>query len=193
MLIDITYPLTNWGWTSSSCSTKWLFMSSDCSGSRRLATSIKIQTFELHSTWVFTGKLSLALLNRSKACNHYVLLSLLMVNLTNWQQVEPRAIGKWFHGKVWKILMTFLWSIRQGFSYFTEKKQNFAGFSGANSRKNHQFRGIFAGKKSKFVEKSADFVGFSLEKSQNLQKNQPTSREFSRKKSNFEGFSWANS
>lgn len=112
MLIDITYPLTNWGWTSSSCSTKWLFMSSDGSGSRRLATSIKIQTFELHSTWVFTGKLSLALLNRSKACNHYVLLSLLMVNLTNWQQVEPWAIGKWFHGKVWKILMTFLWSIR---------------------------------------------------------------------------------
>ena len=91
MLIDITYPLTNWGWTSSSCSTKWLFMSSDGSGSRRLATSIRIQTFELHSTWVFTGKLLLALLNRSKACNHYVLLSLPMVNLTNWQQVEPRA------------------------------------------------------------------------------------------------------
>ena len=112
MLIDITYPLTNWGWTSSSCSTKWLFMSSDGSGSRRLATSIKIQTFELHSTWVFTGKLSLALLNMSKACNHYALLSLLMVNLTNRQQVEPRAIGKWFHWKVWKIFMTFLWSIR---------------------------------------------------------------------------------
>ena len=112
MLIDITYPLTNWGWTSSSCSTKWLFMSSDGSGSRRLATSIKIQTFELHSTWVFTGKLSPALLHMSKACNHYVLLSFLMVNLTNWQQVEPRAIGKWFHGKVCKILMTFLWSIR---------------------------------------------------------------------------------
>ena len=111
-MIDITYPLTNWGWTSSSCSTKWLFMSSDGSGSRRLATSIKIQTFELHSTWVFTVKLSLALLNMSKACNHYVLLSLLTVNLTNRQQVEPRAIGKWFHGKVWKILMTFLWSIR---------------------------------------------------------------------------------
>ena len=48
----------------------------------------------------------------SKACNNYVLLSLLMVNLTNQQQVEPWAIGKWFHGKVWKILMTFLWSIR---------------------------------------------------------------------------------
>ena len=74
-----------------------------------------------------------------------------------------------------------------------KKKQHFAGFSGANSRKNRQFRGIFAGKKSKFVEKSADFVGFSLEKSQNSQKNRPTSREFSRKKSNFEGFSGANS
>ena len=33
-------------------------------------------------------------------------------NLTNRQQVEPRAIGKRFHGKVWKILMTFLWSTR---------------------------------------------------------------------------------
>ena len=91
-----------------------------------------------------------------------------------------------------------------------EKKQNFAGFSGGNSRKNllisRDFRGkkvkirgekqaisgIFPGKKSKFVEKSADFVGFSREKSQNSQKNRPTSRDFSGKKSNFEGFSGAN-
>ena len=56
-----------------------------------------------------------------------------------------------------------------------EKKQNFAGFSRANSRKNRPISreesqnsrknrpisGIFAGKKSKFVEKSADFAGFS--------------------------------
>ena len=42
-----------------------------------------------------------------------------------------------------------------------EKKQNFVGFSGANSRKNRPISGIFAGKKSKFVEKSADFAGFS--------------------------------
>ena len=83
---------------------------------------------------------------------------------------------------------------KTGFLIFHgKKKQTFAGFSGANSWKNRQFRGIFAGKKSKFVKKSADFVGFSLEKSQNSQKNRPTSREFSRKKSNFEGFSGANS
>ena len=59
-----------------------------------------------------------------------------------------------------------------------KKKQNFAGFSGANSRKNQlisrdfrgkevkicgkigRFCGIFAGKKSKFAETSADFAGF---------------------------------
>ena len=57
-----------------------------------------------------------------------------------------------------------------------EKKQNFAGFSGANLRKNQpisqdfrgkkvkilakigQFCGIFAREKSKFAEKSADFA-----------------------------------
>ena len=57
-----------------------------------------------------------------------------------------------------------------------EKKQNFAGFSGANLRKNRpisldfhgkkvkicgkigRFRGIFAGEKSKFAEKSAHFA-----------------------------------
>ena len=59
-----------------------------------------------------------------------------------------------------------------------KKKQNFAGFSGANSRENRpisrDFRGkkvkirgtigrvqaIFAGEKSKFAEKSAHFAGF---------------------------------
>ena len=59
-----------------------------------------------------------------------------------------------------------------------EKKQNFAGFSGANSWKNwpisRDFRGkkvkirskigpvrvIFVGEKSKFTEKLADFAGF---------------------------------
>ena len=59
-----------------------------------------------------------------------------------------------------------------------KKKQNFAGFSGANSRKNRpisrdfrwkkvkiggtigRFRAIFAGEKSKFAEKSAHFAGF---------------------------------
>ena len=59
-----------------------------------------------------------------------------------------------------------------------KKKQHFAGFSGANSRKNRPisrdfrgekvkirgkigpFRGISAGKKSNFAEQSADFAGF---------------------------------
>ena len=58
------------------------------------------------------------------------------------------------------------------------KKQNFAGFSGANSRKNRpisrdfrgkkvkirgtigRFQAIFAGEKSKFAGKSAHFEGF---------------------------------
>ena len=51
----------------------------------------------------------------------------------------------------------------------------------------------FAGKKSKFAEKSADFAGFSLEKSQNSPENRLISRDFSGKNSNFEGFSGANS
>ena len=49
------------------------------------------------------------------------------------------------------------------------------------------------GKKSKFTEKLADFTGFSWEKSQNSQKNRLILRDFSGKKSNFEGFSGANS
>ena len=79
----------------------------------------------------------------------------------------------------------FLKTILQGFWYFAEKKA--------------KFRGIFRGK---FAEKSADFAGFSREKSQNSLKNRPISREksqnsqknrpisqdFSEKKSNFEGF-----
>ena len=40
--------------------------------------------------------------------------------------------------------------------------------------KKAKFRGIFRGK---FVEKSADFVGFSREKSQKLRKNRPISLE----------------
>ena len=58
-----------------------------------------------------------------------------------------------------------------------KKKQNFAEKSAD-----------FAGKKSKFAEKSADFAGFSLEKSQNSPENRSISRDFSGKKSNFEGF-----
>ena len=66
-------------------------------------------------------------------------------------------------------------------------------YQGQIRGKTVRFRGIFAGKKSKFTEKSADFAEFSREKSQNAQKNQPISRQFSGKKSNFEGFSGANS
>ena len=43
------------------------------------------------------------------------------------------------------------------------------------------------------MEKSADFPEFSPEKIQNSWKNRPISRDFSGKKSNFEGFSGANS
>ena len=45
----------------------------------------------------------------------------------------------------------------------------------------------------KKIKISADFVGFMREKSQNSWKNQPIARDFSRKNSNFEGFSGANS
>ena len=45
----------------------------------------------------------------------------------------------------------------------------------------------------RFAEQLADFGRFSQEKSKNSQKNQPISRDFSGKKSIFEGFSEANS
>ena len=82
----------------------------------------------------------------------------------------------------------------QDFWYFAEKKA--------------KFRGIFRGK---FAEKSADFTGFSREKSQNSRNNRPISVDFRRRKvkirrkigrfrgilaekrSIFEGFSGANS
>ena len=62
-----------------------------------------------------------------------------------------------------------------------KKKQNFAGFSGAKSRKNRPISRDFCGKKSIFAEKSADFAEFSREKSQILQKSRPISRDFSGK------------
>ena len=49
----------------------------------------------------------------------------------------------------------------QGFWYFAEKKA--------------KFRGIFRGK---FAEKSADFAGFSREKSQTSRNNRPSSGDF---------------
>ena len=54
--------------------------------------------------------------------------------------------------------------ISQGFWYFAEKKEKFRGiFQGQIHGKISRFRGIFAGKKSKFAEKSADFTGYSRE------------------------------
>ena len=52
-----------------------------------------------------------------------------------------------------------------------KKKAKFRGiFRGKFRGKISQFRWIFAGKKSKFAQKSVDFAGFSREKSQNSQK-----------------------
>ena len=60
---------------------------------------------------------------------------------------------------------SYLNTIKQGFWYFAEKKA--------------KFRGIFRGK---FAEKSADFAGFSREKSQNSRNNRPISVDFRRRK-----------
>ena len=73
------------------------------------------------------------------------------------------------------------------------KKQNFAGFSGANSRKNWPISRDFRGKKVKVRGTIGRFRAILREKSQNSQKNRPISRDFSEKKSIFEGFSGANS
>ena len=58
---------------------------------------------------------------------------------------------------------------------------------------NNKASDISRKKKQNFAEKPADFAGFSREKSQNSRKNRPISRDFSGKKSNYEGFSGANS
>ena len=74
-----------------------------------------------------------------------------------------------------------------------KKRKILRDFQGQIRGKIGRFRGIFAGKKSKFAEKSADFARYFSGESQNLQKNRPISRDFSGKKSNFEGFSRASS
>ena len=77
-----------------------------------------------------------------------------------------------------------------GLLIFREKKSKISwDFRGKFAEKSANF----VGKKSKFMEKSADFAGFSLEKSQNSPENRSISRNFSGRKSNFEGFSGANS
>ena len=83
---------------------------------------------------------------------------------------------------------------KTGLPIFRGKKGKISrDFRGQIRGKIGQSRGIFAGKKSKFVEKSADVARFSREKSQNSQKNRPISLDFSGKKAKFEGFSGANS
>ena len=80
-----------------------------------------------------------------------------------------------------------------GLLIFRGKKSKISqDFQGQIRGKIGRFRGIFAGKKSKFAEQSADFRRFSREKSQNLQENRPISRDFRGKESIFEGFSGAN-
>ena len=80
-----------------------------------------------------------------------------------------------------------------GLLIFRGKKSKISqDFQGQIRGKIGRFRGIFAGKKSKFAEQSADFRRFSREKSQNSQENRPISRDFSGKESIFEGFSGAN-
>ena len=74
-----------------------------------------------------------------------------------------------------------------------KKKQNFAGFSGANSWKNRPISRDFRGEKVKISGKIGRFRGILAEKSQNSRKNRPISRDFSGKKSIFKGFSGANS
>ena len=88
----------------------------------------------------------------------------------------------------------FLIQTITGLLIFRGKKSKILrDFQGQIRGKIGRFRGIFAGKKSKFAEQSADFAGFSREKSQNSQKNRPISWDFSGKKSNFERLSGANS
>ena len=65
-----------------------------------------------------------------------------------------------------------------------KKKQNFAGFSGANSQKNRPISRDFSGKKVKlrriFREKSADFTGNFGGKlcQETISKKQPISLDF---------------
>ena len=58
--------------------------------------------------------------------------------------------------------------------------------SDISQKKKENFHGIFRGK---FAEKMADFAG----KQSKFAENRPISRDFNGKKSNFEGFSGANS
>ena len=66
------------------------------------------------------------------------------------------------------ILYLLHWTldVYQGFWYFAEKKQNFAGFSGANSQKNWPNSWDFRGRKVKIRRKIRWFRRILAEKSQ---------------------------
>ena len=70
------------------------------------------------------------------------------------------------------------------------KKQNLAGFSGANSQENRPISREKSQNSRNIRPISGDFCG---RKAKICQKNWHISRDFSRKKSIFEGFSGANS
>ena len=106
-----------------------------------------------------------------------------------WKEVNPNSHAK---NQVCAIL-PICKILSRASDISRKKKQNFAGFSGANSWKNRPISWYFRGKKVKIRGKSADFAGFLREKSQNSPKNRPILRDFSGKKSNFEGFSGVNS
>ena len=84
--------------------------------------------------------------------------------------------------------------LNSGLLIFRGKKSKISrDFQGQIRGKIGRFHGIFVGKKSKFVENWLILRDFCGRKVKNSQKSRPISRDFSRKKSNFKGFSGANS
>ena len=157
-------------------------------------------------------------LNRSNAGGDLVLLQSVLFFiciLTGASDISRKKskISRDFRGQIRGKIGRFRGIFAGKKSKFAEQSADFGRFSrekSQNSRNNRpisrdfrgkkvkirrtigRFRAIFAGKKSKFAEQSADFGRFSREKSQNSQKNRPISRDFSGKKSIFEEFSEAN-
>ena len=120
-------------------------------------------------------------------------------NTFPWLSWSKRTPGKKFIIQ-WctqaQVCVYFMYAtvLETGLLIFRGKKSKISrDFQGQIRGKIGRFRGIFAGKKSKFAEQSANFGRFSREKSQNSQKNWHISHDFSGKKSIFEGFSGANS
>ena len=77
--------------------------------------------------------------------------------LQKWSTIPlycNKQTGKWL----------FSCCINRASDISRKKKQNFAGFSGANSRKNRSISRDFRGKKVKIREKSADFRYFCRKK-----------------------------